>query len=297
MLKNVLQKFYPLIGRLADLGIGKLPLTHLLWQKFIAFLPSSKEVELGGNLGLPSFKMIIQPQRDILERDFLLLGRIYEKETTLLFLKMLRRGMTVVDLGAHVGYYTIIAAKLIGEEGRVYAFEPEANNFNSLSRNVEINNLTNVILIQKAVSDKNGKERFYIDAFDSGRCSFLIPQFQRIKSSVYVPTVTLDEFFFQKGIQIDLLKMDIEGAEVKALRGAKRLLTERRIRTIIFEFFPEALQSQGASPRELWNILTSYEFKIYQIEENGELSETTLEKALKREKVGVFNLCALRDSS
>ena len=83
--------------------------------------------------------------------------------------RIIKKGDIVVDLGANIGYYTLILAQLVGEFGHVYAFEPEPSNFELLSKNVKENNHNHVTLVQKAVSDKNSKinckHTFFFDLF------------------------------------------------------------------------------------------------------------------------------------
>jgi hypothetical protein len=87
---------------------------------------------------------------------------IHEPLETGLVKEKIKKGDVVLDIGANIGYYTLIFAKLVGEEGKVFAFEPEPTNFSLLEKNVEINGYKNVVLIQKAVSNETGKIRLYL---------------------------------------------------------------------------------------------------------------------------------------
>ena len=89
---------------------------------------------------------------------------VNEKYETELFKKMVQDGMVVVDIGANIGYYTLIAAKLVGNKGIVYAFEPEPSNYELLCQNIAINGYTNVVPIEKAVSKTSGKTKLYVNA-------------------------------------------------------------------------------------------------------------------------------------
>jgi hypothetical protein len=92
----------------------------------------------------------------------------YEKGTTKVFMKTVKKGMTFVDVGACVGYYSLIAAKLVGSDGKVFAFEPEPLNFEWLIRSISINGFKNILPIRKAVSDKNGLIELYLDKDNIG---------------------------------------------------------------------------------------------------------------------------------
>lgn len=103
---------------------------------------------------------------------YLLLDHVWEKYKTELFKKIITQGMTVVDIGASIGYYTLIAAKLVGKTGVVYAFEPEPCNYELLIKNIELNGFTNIVPIKKAVSNRHGKAKLYFEKDWRGSPSF-----------------------------------------------------------------------------------------------------------------------------
>ena len=88
--------------------------------------------------------------------------KIYEPDQTEIVKKYVHEGDIVIDVGAHVGYYTLLMAQLVGKNGKVYSFEPDPVNFQLLKKSVEINEFENVILIQKAVSDTNEKVKLFL---------------------------------------------------------------------------------------------------------------------------------------
>ncbi|WLA70015.1 FkbM family methyltransferase [Bradyrhizobium diazoefficiens] len=132
-------------------------------------------------------------------------------------------GMTVFDVGAHAGYYTLMLSRLVGRQGRVFAFEANPGNATKLRRHLQVNDVKNVDLIEAAVSDRSGAAFFEVDAHQDkyGYMGGLA------ESGVSVRTVVLDDFPVP-----DLIKMDIEGTETRAFAGAPRLLSEHR--TAIF---------------------------------------------------------------
>ena len=94
---------------------------------------------------------------------------VYEPCETEFVMNEIKKGDVVLDIGANIGYYTLIFARLVGEEGKVFAFEPDPENFALLKKNVEINGYHNVVLVQKAISNKTGKIRlFKFDDFKAG---------------------------------------------------------------------------------------------------------------------------------
>ena len=96
------------------------------------------------------------------------INKIYEPFETDFVQKEIKRGDVVLDIGANIGYYTLILAKCVGKEGKVFAFEPEPNNFSLLKKNIQINGYKNVVLVQKAVSNKNEKLMMYLNKDNIG---------------------------------------------------------------------------------------------------------------------------------
>jgi len=186
---------------------------------------------------------------------------IYERGTTEIFKKVTKRGMTVFDIGAHIGYYTLLARSLVGSEGIVYAFEPHPENYERLKENIEINGYTNCYPINKAVSDKMGKTRLYLHS-DSGRSSLL--QLEGGNKWIEVETITLDEFIKEEGVTPDIIKMDIEGAEFLALKGMKRMI-EKCDRLILFVEYEHN--------KDILTYLREREFNIFFITRSGNLME------------------------
>ena len=202
---------------------------------------------------------------------------IHEKATTDLFKKTVKEGDVIVDLGANIGYFTLLAARLVGDKGRVYAFEPEPRNYDYLVKNIELNNYNNISSVQKAVSDKNGKTKLYICSYDTGHHT--INQYEGIeaykpdsidnnsiddkKDFIEIETVTLDSFLKDKEKLIDIIKMDVEGAEVLALSGMDRTLRENKNLKMFVEFFPLLIKEMGSSSKEFINkLLEDYRFSI-----------------------------------
>jgi len=212
----------------------------------------------------------------------LLIDGAMEKYDTELFKKMVKEGMVVVDIGANIGYFTLIAAKLVGKSGIVYAFEPEPSNYELLCKNIEVNGYTNVIPIQKAVSNRKGKAKIWCD-----NINFASPSFSRdnvlvfLKDNVLekdrfveVETITLDEFLKNtvRNAKVDIIKIDAEGAEGLIIDGAKQALESNNLK-IIMEFWPLALRNLGTDPLELLYKLQEYGFKVMFVNEVKQVLE------------------------
>ena len=202
----------------------------------------------------------------------LLLQGTYEQYTTDLFKKLVGEGMTVIDIGANIGYYTLLAAKLVGEKGRVFAFEPEPRNYALLTTNIEANALKNIIALQNAVSSEAGHIKLYLDKFESGSHS-LFKSKRSMTEAITVDSVSLDDFFENKdSYHIDIVKIDVEGAEIAVLQGMIKILDKNPTLKMFIEFSPANLKKAGFSAQQFWDKLIECDFKfIYPI--NKELKE------------------------
>lgn len=123
---------------------------------------------------------------------WLLMGKEFSPAEIKILEQCLKPGMAFVDVGANIGYFSLIAAKLVGSQGRVYAFEPNEENFNLLAQNIKLNNFSQVTAIKKGVSDRNGAAKLYLDLKNPCRHS-LIPS--ETLPTTEIETVTLDSFF------------------------------------------------------------------------------------------------------
>lgn len=152
----------------------------------------------------------------------------YEAENQKTIVNYLKRGMIAYDLGAHVGFYTLMFSRLVGNTGKVFAFEPHAVNCYYLSKHISLNNIQNVVIEQCAVSDSNGFVLFYPQ--ESSSMGKIIKDGENeFKESYKIPSISLDNFvFLKKNPAPHLIKMDIEGAEALALSGMQKILKEKK---------------------------------------------------------------------
>ena len=196
--------------------------------------------------------------------SFFLTGKYEEFETELLE-REIREGMTFLDIGAYIGYYTVVASKVAGKEGKVFAFEPDLHNFRLLERNVETNACQNVVLVQKAVSDKSGKINLFLcnDSEGDRRAASRIYDSGNGRKHILVDAIALDDFFKEEDLEVHFIKMDIEGAEPLALKGMISLLARSKKVRMITEFYPEGLRLLGFSPEEYLRDLLECGFEIY----------------------------------
>lgn len=175
-------------------------------------------------------KMYLDTSDPGISEELLFTG-IHEELATKIFSQEISRGMTIVDIGANLGYYALLEASIIGEEGQVYALEPVRKNFDILIKNIAVNGYKNVKAYCKAVSSKSGTSTIALTD-ESNWGSMLDMKAETtsdyMKQKMYtltrqviaVDTVSLDDFLDQEGInQINVIRMDIEGYEVEAIKG------------------------------------------------------------------------------
>jgi FkbM family methyltransferase len=195
----------------------------------------------------------------------------FEKFETKLFKSLIRKGMVVVDIGAYVGHYTLIAADLVGEKGKVFAFEPDPDNFALLLKNLEVNRCQNVIPVQKAIADRNGKTRLFLAQENKG--DHRIYDSYDGRKSITVDVTSLDDFFKERDYRVDVIKMDIEGSEMAALNGMTKILKKNDDLKILTEFWPSGLRRFGTYPKKFLNKLREFGFELYHINEERKFIE------------------------
>lgn len=157
-----------------------------------------------------------------------------ETEQTSEMLGALSTGKTFFDIGANVGYYTILASRLVGPSGNVIAFEPLVRNLSFLHRHVELNNAANVKILPFAVSSENS-----ILPFSAGQNSAMGHLDPSGGGDILVPTATLDDIAKRLGVMPDVLKIDVEGAEMEVFRGADGVLSKARPAIFLSTHSPE----------------------------------------------------------
>lgn len=199
-----------------------------------------------------------------------LLGDCGSHETfeTELILSNIHPGDTVLDIGANIGYYTLLFARLVGPQGRVFAFEPDPRNFALLKLNVRQNGYTNVTLVPKAVAAKAGHVRLYRSQENRG--DHRIYDSNENRESVDVETMVLDEYFADDPGRIDFVKMDIQGAEASAMEGMQNILTRNRQVRIATEFWPRGIRLCGNDPERFLRGLLQLGFHVQVIDHQAE---------------------------
>ena len=209
----------------------------------------------------------------------LLLGK-YEPETVAFFKRYVKSGMVVLDVGAHVGYYTRLFSGLVGSSGLVIAFEPHPVHFHFLTKNV--GKWPNVRLIPKAVGTEAGTVTIYDSPVESGGASLgwfeekwkavkrenlkeIAPRLKKLEETPVweVEMARIDDVLRELAVsRVDVVKIDVEGAEVLALRGAKQVLSGTEA-LIVFEVAPENLRGFGYVVEDLVGLLEEYGYRKF----------------------------------
>lgn len=221
-----------------------------------------------------------------------------EPETFELIRRLLERGMNVIDVGAHLGEYTLLCAGAVGSEGRVHAFEPDADLIDFLGRSVVLNRFSNVTLNQMAVADRPGDREFEIRsklAFSSLRPERgdMSPHRHGLVRSVKVPTTTLDAYCSLHSGHIHLVKVDVEGAELQVFQGAERLMTRdpSRAPLWVFEVSEETCSRFGYRPEVLVEHLVERRYHVVRYWGGGRAERFDATSRVR----GTFNLLACMD--
>lgn len=196
----------------------------------------------------------------------------YEQPIANLLATTLRPGMSMLDVGAHIGYFSLVAAKLVGPAGRVWSFEPDPANRASLERNVDANGMADrVSVVPLAIASHAGKSVLYRMASDTGS-STVYPRGGAGSEQVTVTTTSLDAWADAEGWPpIDLVKMDTEGAEGDVLSGMSELVKRNPNIVVVLELQADALEAAGEDPIDFLRRLLSMSWgRVELLDERGD---------------------------
>ena len=229
-------------------------------QPFDAPFPRSARVDLTFDCDL----------RNSLAREVYFTGQ-YEPQETAILEALIKPGQTFVDIGAHWGYFSLIAAQRVGVGGRVIAIEADPRLYRTLKHNISCNSLDHVETIQVAAADRKGTLRMagYVETDGNWGISRLLGQSEPVDSATDfdVNTDSIDNLLDERLVEtVDVLKMDIEGAEALALRGMEVGLRRGRYKAILIEFHPAALSEFGSSVKLLVDLLKSFGYRGWRID-------------------------------
>ena len=169
--------------------------------------------------------------------------RVHEPTCTALLPSLLSPGMNVLDIGANIGYYTLLEARAVGSSGQIVAIEPHPDNLFLLRHNLHLNGYSHVKVIQAAISDSRGTVRLFVSQ-KSNWHTICETRPNGTNRAIEVQAITVDDVSQSTACTFDLLRMDLEGGELKALRGARNTLASARPK-IVMEVHPKYLGRTG----------------------------------------------------
>ncbi len=272
-----------LVKPLKGHGLGDHWPMNVIWQSIEAKLAARQNVIVDVN----GYKLHIKGLSGGIATQ-LLRKQPYEPLTTKILSYLLPTVTDAVDVGANIGYYTLLMSTKV--KGYVYAFEPEENNYCALCDNVRLNGCSNVKPLQEAVSDEVGEGELFVSGLESGEHSLVVKRHFVATQSTHV--TALD---YIQSPAIGLIKTDTEGNDFKVLLGARRLLARRPTTIFLTEFWPEGITKSGYNPKMFWTFLEALFKHIHIIDEMGnEVVKGSFEDAVNRSSKGlsVNLLCA-----
>lgn len=223
----------------------------------------------------------------------------YEPYETQLILRQAKRNDVVVDVGANIGYYTILLADKVGKIGKVYAFEPDKTNFEILEKNIKESKLENVVAVNAAVGRKNETKILYKSEENLGDHKLYNDQFliSNVKKEM-VKIIKLDDYFKDK--KVDLMKIDVQGWEPEVIEGVKKII-EKDKPIIFMEYSPASYQEAKLDGKKMMEFLRNIYPKIWWIDEwlyiYKNLSQVKIDKICRSNKTGYADLWMKKEVS
>lgn len=223
----------------------------------------------------------------------------WEETETELIKNEIYDGNVVLDIGANIGYFTLIFAKKVGSKGKVFAFEPEPNNFRLLKKNVQVNNFQNVVIENFALSENNGRINLYLSERDVG--SHRVYQSNKVTNNfVTVKKIKLDDYLkkYSFSKNISFIKLDVEGAELDVLKGMTGILKNNKPLKILLEYSPSNLKEFGNNPEELLKFLNQYKFSFNIIDsDKKEIRPITVDDLIRKNVKTEINLFCVKNEN
>ena len=212
--------------------------------------------------GISNLKIKIHNKVDTGVSAGLSKNQIWEPDETALILNSLKDQYTVLDIGANIGYFSVLAADLVGAKGKVFAFEPEPSNFSLLSHNVALNQLKNVECCEFALSNQDSTGFLYLNDENLGDHRIFPDKTLDDKKTIQIKSGT--DYLKDKADQIDFIKIDTQGAEFHVIKGLEHYLQNSPTHFLmLLEFWPNGLNNSGSSGNELLDLLLSYGFQLF----------------------------------
>ena len=199
---------------------------------------------------------------------------VYEKAETRFFQSACRDGMTFLDVGANLGYYTALAARAVGPNGRVLAVEPDPDSFGYLEQTIAANAVGNVKAFPVAASDAHAILPLYISTDNRGDNRLYASDEER--PQVEVEARPLDALLRENKIEtVDLIKIDVQGYEPKVIAGLRETIIASPNLTLLTEFWPQGIDEAGEDANEFLQTLRELGLTLHELQPDGSLAELT----------------------
>lgn len=240
---------------------------------FVTLFNAKKKIKI-----LDKEAIFITPTYRIIEDLDTIFG---EKEFLEAFLTEIRPNDVVWDVGASYGIYSIFSA-MMATKGKIYAFEPEASTHKMLIKNIKFNNLRNISTIQAALSDKKGEALLYrAESANIGTHSLTKrTDYPVSKKGVIIKTLTGDGLLSDNGIESpNLIKIDVEGAEMNVLYGMRKILKSKELRVLQIEIHPKILSLSDYDENMIAKFIEQYSFNIIKRKLRGNEIEVIYKKS------------------
>jgi FkbM family methyltransferase len=278
MKKKIFYAFRSVAKKFSGFGLrDRFPLINSLYTKISQRLSPESVIVLG-------HRMFLDP----VDSMGLSTSGEYETLETQMIIKNLKPGHVVLDIGANIGYFTLIFARLTGSNGKVYAFEPDPSSFDLLRRNVDINGYKNVVLELKAVSNTISEAYLQKDRFNN--LDHRIVQESKSSDDILVKTISLDDYPPLLHTSVDFVKLDIQGAEAMALDGMKNILSRSKQVKILTEFWPMGLERFAGGAVGYLQRLDRLGFVLFDIDQKTQALTLKTHDQLLAEYLPTFNV-------
>ena len=199
---------------------------------------------------------------------------VYEKAETHFFESACRGGMTFLDVGANIGYYTALAARAVGPNGKVVALEPDPESYSYLEKTIDANSAGNVKSFRVAASNAPANLPLFISKDNRGDNRLYASADKR--SQVEVEARPIDELLTENNIStVDLIKIDVQGYEPKVIAGLSKTIARSPNLTILTEFWPKGITEAGGEAKMFLDDLRKLGLTLYELRSDGNLSELT----------------------
>jgi len=188
----------------------------------------------------------------------------YEEENYNFLQQQVKKGMHIIDIGAHIGLFSVTASQLTGTEGKVICFEPTPGTFNTLTETLRLNKCSNVTPVQAAVSEQSGVTTFYISDIEACNSNSLVKNKEEKEISAHeVKLVSIDDVVATYSMRPSVIKIDVEGAELDVLKGG--IQTFKSIKPIlILGMHPEFIKMKGDTLEAIWDLLIGCSYIVQQ---------------------------------